>query len=406
MSKFPSCALVAFVFLAAPTISFGQRDPAWDDPVPMTDNAALLYWQAMAVLPRWTDDQRPFIERLPPDEDWLGETAKEVFSATEAAMLLMHRAARLKKCDWGTDLNDGPLAFVPQNAKSRELTRLARFRVQFQSRNGNLDGAINDGLAILCLARNMSSDKVLVATLTGYANEAVAVAALAEVVPQLSPDQLRSLAKRHAALPSWPPIGECLLSEKRTFLGWFAREVKEGRTNSALNVVEMVAGSDNIRATGGFADEKRRAEVPWFRRFQSDVRDKPELFAKVLEQTASLWDEGARLVSVPEDDLNEASAKWSERLIGTHFVSRALLPPLSACHGTTIRVNARHAILQAGIAYCLDGTAALQGHLEPFTRKQFTLEKDAGGFELRSELGILDGEPPLVVRFGPSTGPN
>jgi hypothetical protein len=395
-----ACAVIVLL-VTAPNVVLAQGVVPSDEPLPTTENAALVYWQAIALLPKLNDDQRPFVEGSPPYDDWLDETAESAFAATETSMDFMRHAARLKQCDWGTNLNDGPVALLPHTAKCRELARLATFRVVYQSRRGSLDKAVDDGLAILSLARHLSRDRLCGTTMTGYAIEALGVTALAEVVPQLNPAQLRSLAERHAALPARPPIGECILSEKRAFLGWFARAVKAGRTDTALFVIAVVTSNDRILQTGAFADAERLAEVPWLRTLRAEVSDNPERLTKLIEQTAVLWDEAAKLANLSADELPKKSEEWLSGLKDVHPLSRALLPPLAACHTATVFVQARHAIMQAGIACCLDRKTGLQMYPEPFSGKQFTLQEVKGGFELRSDLGNITGEP-LIVRFGRS----
>jgi hypothetical protein len=375
------------------------------DRLPTTENAALVYWQAIAVLPdwtkgEWTADQRRLVDDSPFVEFDPDESSEAVFAASEPVTRLMRHAASLPSCDWGTNLNDGPAALFPHASRVRQLVRLAAFRVLFQCRSGALEGAVDDGLAIVSLARHMCRDRLLISTFTGYANEAQAVTALAEVVSQLDRSQLQKLAQRHAALPARPRMGECILSEKRAFLGWLARHAREAGADAALDTVALIAGNGGFFATGALLDSKEEpAELPWLEALRAEANEDAELLPRLIVQTGSLWDEAAKVVEAPADELPKKSAAWLDKLKDAHPLSKALLPRLSAAHAATIRVNARQAILQAGIACRLEGDAGLQAHPEPFTGKPFTLRRLADGFELRSDL---DGGEPLIVKFGRS----
>jgi len=375
------------------------------DRLPTTENAALVYWQAIALLPdwtrgEWTEDQRRLVDRSPSVDFDPDESSEAVFAASERVMRLMRHAASLPNCDWGTNLNDGPAALFPHASKVRQLVRLATFRVLFQCRSGALDGAVDDGLATISLARHMCRDRLLISTYTGCANEAQAVTALAEVVSQLDRSQLQKLAQRHAALPARPPMREWILFEKRAFLGWLARRAREAGADAALDAVALIAGNSGVGVIGAFEDFREQpAELPWLQALRAEASEDLELLPRLIEQTGSLWDEAAKVVDASAEELPKKSAAWLDKLKDAHPFSKALLPPLSGCHAATVRVNARQAILQAGIAYRIEGEAGLQAHPEPFTGKPFTLRRVADGFELRSDL---DGGEPLIVKFGRS----
>jgi hypothetical protein len=385
--------------IGSPSFLLAQKSPRWEDPLPTTENAALVYWQAIALIPKANPEQQALFDHsdgLQPD----AVAAKEVFAASGPAMRVMRRAAALKQCDWGTNRNDGPGALMPHASKVRELTRMAMFRVLFQARSGDLDAAVNDGLAILGLARHMSFNELMIGTLTGYALEAQGVKVLAEVVPQLTPAQLRNLAQRHADLPPRPPIRESILLEKRAFLGWFARATKAGRINEVLEVIAAMGGTDQAAAVGGGDQVQKRVDTPWLAKLRVEATKNPDTLMKLIHDAAQSYDEGAHLIDLPPEVFWKKSAEWEARLKEqAHPVTLILLTPVSNYYAARLRVEARRAVMQAGIAYVLEGDTGLRKHPEPSTGMQFTLKKTATGFELHANLPDPVNQP-LVVTFG------
>src|SRR5579872_4413983 len=337
MNRFAFCCLFIAALLPATHVSAqGHKTPAWEEPLPTTDNAALIYWQAIALIPKRFEEWQAIIkdDRAVDPKDPL---VKAIFAESAPAMRLMRRASTLNLCDWGINRNDGPEALLPHNMLVRQLTRLAMFRSLHYARMGDVDGAIDDAMAILGLARHLSRHEQMIGTLIGYAIEAQGVSVLAEPIPQLSPMQLRRLAQRHATLPPRPPLAASVLLEKRSYLGWLARTVKDGRTEEALDVVAAMVGSEN---------------EPWLARLRAESSEKPDALLKLIEQTAPLYDESAELIELPIGTYSKKMADWEARLKKTaHPFSIAVLLPVAQYHEATIRVRARQAVIQAAIAY-------------------------------------------------------
>src|SRR5947209_19313859 len=77
-----------------------------DAPLNPGDNAALKYWQAFAQLPKFTDAQEHKLNAefltMPVDAH-----AREIVAKADHALRMMHRAATMRRCDWGLDYEEG-----------------------------------------------------------------------------------------------------------------------------------------------------------------------------------------------------------------------------------------------------------------------------------------------------------
>src|SRR5215208_1053067 len=99
--RFPALA-VALVLAAAPATL--PAAPANARP-PAPDNAALLYWLAMAQLPSRDKKQDKLLTEwhsVPLDAD-----ALKLIEAGGNSLKYMHRGTAIPRCDWGLPLEEG-----------------------------------------------------------------------------------------------------------------------------------------------------------------------------------------------------------------------------------------------------------------------------------------------------------
>src|SRR5262245_26129890 len=95
-----------FVASAAVVVLFVSTSRAAD--VPLAENAALHYWQAIAALPdreKYPDEQKKRFD------EWmtcpLDDAARAVVKSHSTTLLQLHRGAALPNCAWGLN-NDHP----------------------------------------------------------------------------------------------------------------------------------------------------------------------------------------------------------------------------------------------------------------------------------------------------------
>src|SRR5436190_3938420 len=136
---------------------------------PVSDNAALQYWQAFAMLPALDAKQQKILENWP--EAPLDDAAQKLLDQSHASLMFLRRGAKFQKCDWGVDYRDGMSMFLPHLAKSRVLARLAAFdaRQAFEAHQG--DRAREDTIGMVAMAHQIGSDHTMVSMLVGYGIE-------------------------------------------------------------------------------------------------------------------------------------------------------------------------------------------------------------------------------------------
>ena len=105
-----------------------------------------------------TDDLRPIVARF------------------DTALRELHRARGVAVCDWNLNYDDGPMLLLPHLQKARELSRAALLRARLRFAAQATDEAVADVVAVLKMARDCGSSRVLVSLLVDIAIRALSPA--------------------------------------------------------------------------------------------------------------------------------------------------------------------------------------------------------------------------------------
>lgn len=187
-----------------------------------TRNAALRYWLAFAELQDAPADQvtQDLIEKtaagaVPWDETRLGP----ILDKNEAAILAMHRAAKLPECDWGLEYSLGPRASIAYAPRARVLARLNTLYGMRLAAKGDSQQAVGAWLDGLQFSRHMADGGTLIFSLIASMSLLSNFNALQQAVDrgELNTEQRIQVAAAIRALPEtgldW---GSALSFEERT----------------------------------------------------------------------------------------------------------------------------------------------------------------------------------------------
>jgi len=429
---------------------------AWSAPAQEAPNAALLYWQAFALMPG--DDDIP--ENL-----WEAELNAEAIAYLESAPValgLLHQAANARRCDWGIAWDRGPSTLMPHLSKARTLGRLACFRAKLHISRGRSRSALEDFRAVLVLARHVGKGATLVGALVQFTMEKQAAEGIARHFGYWSEDDLRWLRKALEQLPPGGNIVEGMQMEKDLFGGWLRRYLQGVGGEEGLDVaIDRVVGACEpkaLEALGKLTDDefrglaaqldaisdahyaeltkairlpdKKAGLVEPFRLLEQMVAQAPaeeredlvELIKllgesklkaqeaegnlaipELLTELESNYTEMIRISSLPYADwLNEGPA-FAQRLVSGDPLSRLLAKSTSKAYAREVASKTRLVMLRAAIAWKTTGEDAFEAVRDPYGNGPFELTASAEEASIASALS-LDGEP-VAVRLSLSTQP-
>ena len=140
---------------------------------PKTDNAALRYWMAFALMqdpPADSATQTLLSDtaagKVPWDEQRLGALVEQ----NREAVITMQRGTTLPDCNWGLDYELGPETPVAHVAKARVLARLNALYGMHQLSRHDSTGAVNTWLAGLRFSQHLDQGASLFGVLTANAS--------------------------------------------------------------------------------------------------------------------------------------------------------------------------------------------------------------------------------------------
>src|SRR5215212_180508 len=129
--------MLALVLLSVTGLGAMAKNQTKSELPPVSDNAALQYWQAFAMLPALDAKQEKLLENW--SEAPLDGAVSKLLDQSHPSLMFLHRAAKLKRCDWGFDYRDGISMLLPHLTKARVLSRLAGLdaRRAFEAHQGD-----------------------------------------------------------------------------------------------------------------------------------------------------------------------------------------------------------------------------------------------------------------------------
>jgi hypothetical protein len=345
-------------------------------------NAALKYWQAIGLMPTLDKDQEKIVE------DWskvpLDDAAKKVIDQSRNSVTYLHRGAKLDRCDWAPDYEDGIGLLLPHLAKARTLARLAALhaRAEFEQGHGKAGG--EHVLAILRLGRHVQVDPIMVNHLVGYAIEQVAIDAAAPYLPALKGQMPADAAAALDRLPASPSLSGIMAQERDSFLRWTVRELKAAEAKKP--------GSWQDFWKGLFAGD----ENPDNRRAAESART-VEQAVQMVEGLMPLYGELEKLTTLPWKEFDARYPEFVRKANADSPLAKAIMPAVDKVGAARRRAEARLAMFKAAIAVVQGGPDKLKEFKDPFGDGPFEYRALDRGFELKSKLLFRDKPVTLTV---------
>jgi hypothetical protein len=345
-------------------------------------NAALKYWQAFAVLPRLDKDQEKLLEEG--NRSPLDAAALKLIDSSEKSRMYLHRGAKLPRCDWSLDYEDGVNLLLPHLTKARTLARLTLLHARYAFEQGHSQEGVEDVTAVLVLARQLDPDPSLISALVRTSIEAMAIETLAPYLPRLDAASFKALSYRLDNLPVGETIEKKLLAENKYVLGskikmlQEADKKKEGSWRDALKVIFGVEA-------GGETPEAIKS-IPTL-----------EKAVKLLEDLDPVYTQQAKLAALPREEFDAQYPEFMKKAKTANPLAAACLPDVARFLAVERRNQTQILLLKAAIAVVQGGPEKVKDFKDPFGTGQFEYKALDKGFELKSKLIYRDQPVTLVV---------
>jgi hypothetical protein len=339
-------------------------------------NAAMKYWQAIGLLPTLDKEQERYVE------EWnkvpLDAGARKVIDQSRNSVEYLRRGARLDRCDWAVDYEDGVGLLLPHLAKARTLARLTALSARAEFEQGNGKAGWADALAVLRLARHIQVDRIMISQVVGYGLEGLGIDAAAPHLPGLKGLAADMAADLNRLPPARSPT-EVLRQEKDSFLGWMIRELRQAeraKPGSWQEVWKALYAGEKDPATRAAAESVKSADQA----------------VKGLEELLPVYDELAKLMALPWKEFEARHPEFVRKAKAANPLAAAVLPAVDRVLANQRRAEARLAMFKAAVAIVRDGPDQVKGTKDPFGDGPFGYRAVGDGFELTSKL-TYQGKP-------------
>jgi hypothetical protein len=359
-----------------------------------TENAALVYWPALAEISALSE----------PDKDLIHDHKVEAVTAdfikrTDDIARWIHRGTAMPSCAWYVTGEEDPAhpLLLPYPA-FRMAARFLALRSHWHAINGQSAvavGELTDGLA---LARRAGTDTYLVGAVVWLASERVLIEKGALFLPKLEESAVRELATQLDRLPPQQTTAAAVRSEKR-----FAVDALLSKARAEVGLSELrKLLQDDLDAAYLLEDDADK-EIRLAARTAIETLDREEILHK-LETAITLYDEQVELYALPLAELGARQAAFTERrnrllkdnplcaLIPAFIVTAPDMPIAFAAS------QAREVMFRAVVAYRLGGEAAFAKIRDPFGDGPFEFRvRPGGGFVVASKLEQKGQAVTLVI---------
>ena len=352
-------------------------------------NAAMKYWQAFALMPAMGKDEEKLVEQW--SKVPLDAAARKLIERSQGSLEFLHRGAKLRRCDWSLDYEDGLFLRLPYITKARTLAQLAALNARHEFEQGRGKAGWEDVTDVLRLGRHLEMEPLFVQRFAGSALESVAIDAAATYLPELKSVLPEAAYKDLEALPVAATLEQVVLQEKRVFLMSMIQRLQhaEQRQKGSWQGVwqEMFHA---VFVTSEQKNSRSLESVEAVKTFEQAV--------KWLEDLLPFYDELAKMTNLPWKEFDARFPDFISRAKAVNPLADQILPMTDAMVATERRTVTRAALLKAAVAVVLGGPDKLKDIQDPFGDGPFEYSALDKGFELKSKL--IYREKPVTLTVG------
>jgi hypothetical protein len=346
-------------------------------------NAAMKYWQAFALLPILDKDQEKLLEQW--NKVPLDAAAQKLIDKSRISRVYLHRGAKLQRCDWSLDYEDGIFLRLPYLVKARTLARLTALHARHEFDQGHWKAGAEDVTALLKLARHLEREPIMIVQLVGYAIEAIAIEAAAPSLPELKPVMAQAVSDVLDALPAGPTLPQMVVQEKQTGPMWLIKELKKAEKQKEGSWHDVWK---EVLSAPGEGDSVDRDLVNSATTFEQAI--------KLLEDVLPFYDELEKMMALPWKEFDAQYPQFVKKAKAANPLAGYILPAMDNMVAAQRRNQTQLALFKAALAVVQGGPDRLKDFKDPFGDGPFEHRALDKGFELKSKL-LFKGQPVMLT---------
>ena len=178
------------------------------------ENAALVYWQAFALLPELSGEDTKLLTDLEKGSE-LGVDARSLLTRSKTALSLISHLQPDMPCRWEL-IENGPSTLLPHLSKARTLARLLVLQARVDAESGKMEAAVDHLTQAFLVARNVD-EGVLVQMVVGDAIESLAADVALSLLPKLDASSRDRFAEALSKLPKRTTFTQAMRHERDVF---------------------------------------------------------------------------------------------------------------------------------------------------------------------------------------------
>jgi hypothetical protein len=381
-----------------------------ESPVNLDDNAALKYWQAIALKPNVPTPDKVYSD--PVGQPLSDVTRKYIRGLGDFSLSFLRKGAEIRDCAWGLSHEDGPTALLPHLAQVRALTCHAVFHFRMRCEDDIANAKVDNLQAAFTLSRHVSRD-FSVCLLIGFSCERMTINNSLLFLPRLNRGELVKLASWLDRLPPEEEFDAVLRREMDDMLVHYKRFALSalGRTEKDRELITAYFDKGLDPNVDLAPDTKQKILDYITKRLRmsgQEINDvllkqlKFEALGTMFSELRKLNGEQADILRLPLNEMAAAQEVLNVKVkASTNPMVKSLLPVSDRFPETKINHAVTFALYRAGIAVILGGQDELKKHVDPVDKKTFDYKELDTGFELFSrQRSIVNKDKPLSLRFG------
>jgi hypothetical protein len=297
-------------------------------------NPALLYFQAFNALPELDESESALLTSEASSE--VSDEERAVAARFDAAFKLLVRARGMKtRCDWGTDLADGPHAFTPNVRHIRTLANAALLRARAALADNRQAQAREELLAVSVLARNAAVEAWLVGVMVQVAVDNKILDFIDAHFDELKPQTRAELAAGLKGEPQRSTAAQAVANEQAGFTGWLIDRIEVARAKNTNDAHAL----DTFRAavTETFSHGPDVAD-----RIIEAAGGTSTGVIRYIRAVEPYYARSVRIARAPANDLDRGAAEFEKALNETtNLIARIVIPNVVKARKTELKFEAR-----------------------------------------------------------------